>query len=126
MLHVPGLYITETERKGRGVFTIQPLQKGDLIELCPIIILPPQDRSHIDKTFLYHYYFLSPKQEVCIVLGYGFIYNHSSKPNAEIVFDTQNQKVEIHCIEAIDKCSEILINYTGGLADAPKLWFEEV
>jgi len=125
MLHVPGLYITETEKKGRGVFTLHPLQKGDLIELCPIIILPNQDRSLIDKTFLYHYYFLSPQKEVCIVLGYGSIYNHSSQPNAEIMFDTENQKVEIHCIETVEKCGEILINYTGELKDAPELWFEE-
>ncbi|MEZ4884250.1 MAG: SET domain-containing protein-lysine N-methyltransferase [Chitinophagales bacterium] len=128
MMHVPGLYITESEGRGRGVFTLHPLQKGDIIELCPVLIIPPKDYKLIDQTSLFDYYFISPKPhpQRCFVLGYGSIYNHSYTPNAEIVFDIDNQKIEIHCTRMIEKCSEIFIDYTGGLKDAPKLWFENV
>ncbi len=126
MMHVPGLYITQSEGKGRGVFTMHPLKKGDLIEICPVIIIPPEDRQHIDKSVLYDYYFVSPKpnSQMCIALGYGSIYNHSYQPNAEIVFDLDNQRVEFHCIRLIDSGEEIFTDYSGGMKDAPELWFE--
>lgn len=126
MLHVPGLYITHSEGKGRGVFTLRALQKGDLIELCPVIIIPPEERNLIDQTILYDYYFVSPKPnpQICIALGYGSIYNHSYQPNAEIVFDLDNQRVELHCIRDIDSGEEIFYDYSGGMKDAPELWFE--
>lgn len=128
MMHVPGLFITESEGKGRGVFTLHPLSKGDIIELCPVIIVPPEERKLMDKSVLYNYYFVSPKpnSQICIVLGYGSIYNHSYQPNAEIVFDMENQRVEFHCIRFIDSGEEILVDYSGGMKDAPELWFEMV
>ena len=128
MLHVPGLYIAESEGRGRGVFTARELTQGDIIEFCPMVIIPEKDRINIHNSFLHDYYFLSPEPDpqFCLVLGYGSIYNHGKVPNAEIVFDLPNRTLEIHCTHNIGSGDEILIDYTGGLKDAPELWFDSV
>ena len=128
MLHVPGLYIAHSDGRGRGVYTSTELSPGDIIEFCPIVIVPKEDESKIHNSFLHDYYFLSPapNPQFCIVLGYGSIYNHQAIPNAEIVFDIPNLTIEIHCTVAIESGGEIYIDYTGGIKNAPKLWFDPV
>lgn len=49
------LLIQKVSQKGRGVFAAQPFKKGDVIEVCPIVILSPKDRKAIDTTILYNY-----------------------------------------------------------------------
>jgi len=126
MLHVPGLFIAESEGRGRGVFTAKELSKGDVIEFCPLVFIPKEEQNCIHKSVLHDYYFLSPSPDskMCIVLGYGSIYNHAYQANADIVFDLPNRQLEIHCTDAILAGEEIFIDYTGGLKDAPKLWFD--
>ncbi len=128
MLHIPGLYIAHSEGRGRGVFTATELSEGDIIEFCPIVLVPEEDQAKIHDSFLHDYYFLSPlpNPRFCLVFGYGSIYNHQSVANAEIVFDIPNLTIEIHCIADIDSGAEIFIDYTGGMKDAPKLWFEPI
>ena len=126
MMQVPGLFITESADKGRGVYIAQELNPGDLIEICPLIVIPNSEVEFIHKTILHDYYFLmdQPKGAACIALGYGSIYNHSQSPNAMVVFDYDRQHLEIKCIKKIGSGEEILIDYTdGGKEDAP-LWFE--
>ena len=43
---------------GRGVFSIKDLKEGEIIESCPVIILPKEQISLLDQTVLYDYYFL--------------------------------------------------------------------
>lgn len=126
MLHIPGLFVASSEEKGRGVFTARELTKGDIIEFCPLILIPKQEQDYIHQSILHDYYFLSPapSSRMCIVLGYGSLYNHSFVPNADIVFDLLNKQLEIHCVSEIEAGEEIFIDYTGGIKDAPKLWFE--
>lgn len=118
----------QSKGRGRGVFTAANINKGDLIEICPVIIIPPKEVKLLDKTELHDYYFCWPKptKSACIALGYGSIYNHSSKPNAEIVLDLETRSLQFHCIKKIKAGSEILIDYSGGeKKEAKKLWFKE-
>lgn len=129
MLHIPGLFIAESEGRGRGVFTAVDIDKGDIIEYAPVIIIPPKQLTNINKTVFYDYYFNWPQPEgaACVALGYGSIYNHSLKPNAEIVLDIDNNILEFHCLKETSAGSEILIDYTGGEKEASKkLWFKTV
>jgi hypothetical protein len=44
------------EKLGRGVFTTTAIPSGTIIDISPVLILPPnENRSHIEKTVLYHY-----------------------------------------------------------------------
>ena len=126
MLHIPGLFIAPSKNKGRGVFTSHNLLVEDVIEICPVIVIPPEQVELIDKTILYNYYFLwtSPENSICIALGYGSIYNHSKTPNAEAIADTANNSFTFKCIKNITAGEEIFIDYNGTGKNSLKLWFE--
>ncbi len=124
MLHIPGLYVMNTDH-GRGVFTAQDLTPGDMIELCPVVKIPMGQLSHLDQTIIYEYYFLWEEEgyEACMALGYGSLYNHSSTPNAEVIMDYNDDKICIEAKEDIRAGVEIRIDYTGGTKGEIKLWF---
>jgi SET domain-containing protein len=128
MLHIPSIYIAESEERGRGIFTSENIENEDIIEICPLIIVPKEQILFLDKTILYDYYFLLPddSEKACFPLGYGMLYNHNPEPNAEVVFDLDNNYIQIHCIQPIPAGEEIFINYqnTKEEEEKPKLWFE--
>ncbi len=125
MLHIPGLFITKSTEHGRGVYTAHDLETDDIVEICPLIIVPAKDLDRVHQTVLHDYYFLYPEQEgmACIALGYGSLYNHSLTPNAIVDFDLDNQQIQIRCITNIEAGSEILINYSGD-GQGKELWFK--
>ncbi len=122
---IPGLYVAETEKKGRGMFCANDIEAGALIEICPLIKIPSDQVPDLDKTVLYNYYFLLDKSEnpACIALGYGSIYNHSDQPNAEVLMDSDASTMFVECTKTIPSGSEILINYIGNIKDKEQLWF---
>lgn len=126
MLHVPGLYVQAVPEKGRGVFCANPLAESDLIEICPVILLAPEEREHIDKTTVYEYYFIWPdgKGTLAILLGFGSLYNHDAAPNAKVYFDMGRRSVEIRCLRPIPAGEEICIDYRSGEKDPAALWFD--
>tara|TARA_B100001093_G_scaffold471183_1_gene493244 strand:+ start:470 stop:868 length:399 start_codon:yes stop_codon:yes gene_type:complete len=88
MLKVPNnLYVKWTEEKGYGVFSEQPIFKGQLIERCYCIKTgTPHTPGSAD---LMDYVFNYPKDcdinvdgQHVLPLGFGCIYNHSEDNNA--------------------------------------------
>ena len=125
MHQIPGLYITESERKGRGVFTSIDISEGDTIEICPVIQIPKAQLPVIHKTILHDYYFLWGEEmdECVIALGFGSLYNHEVHPNANFILDFENNTIDIVAIKNISSGSEITLNYHGEPGDEEKLWF---
>ncbi len=128
MLHIPSIFIAESEGRGRGIFTMDDIEVDDIIEVCPYVTVPKEQLQHLDKTIFYDYYFLLPDEsgDACVALGYGSLYNHHPDPNAEVVFDLEKQYIEFHCIRKIEAGDEIVIDYQGGDETAPPLWFKAV
>jgi SET domain-containing protein len=127
MLHIPGLYIAESPERGRGVYTAEELNPGDLIEICPVIKIPEIQLKLIDQTILYDYYFLWEEDgyKGCIAMGYGSLYNHHKQANAIFIFDYTDDTIKIECSGLIKEGEEILIDYTGeGLRSEQDLWFD--
>jgi uncharacterized protein len=125
-LHIPGLYIAHHPLRGRGVFTAEAIEPGDVIEICPVIVLPPEDLPGIHASRLHDYYFLwGKKRDRCaIALGYGCLYNHSEQPNAEYELDFAGEAITIHCLKAIRPGEEITIHYQPDGPEGEGLWFE--
>jgi len=121
----PGLYIAHSDGKGRGVFTSQSIDKGEVIEVCPVLIIPKAELPIIHKTVLHDYYFLwGEKMEECaIALGFGSIYNHELHPNANFILDIYNKTIDIEAIKAISAGEEITLNYHGEPGNEDELWF---
>ncbi len=119
------LEIKLTKGKGRGVFTKTGFDLNETIEVCPLIILPEEQKEELDKTELYNYYFELEEGSVAIALGYGSLYNHSNrKPNAKYILDKENQNLIIKSIRRAKPGEEVTINYNGKPKDSSKVWFE--
>lgn len=120
----PGLYIAHSE-KGRGVYTAQPILKGEVIEVCPVIVMDKQELPIIHKTHLHDYYFLwgEDLKSCAIALGFGSLYNHETLPNANFILDIENNSIDIEAIKDIDAGDEITLNYHGEPGCTDPLWF---
>lgn len=128
---IPGLYIMETEEKGRGVYTSIDIQKGDMIESAPVIVLNDADRRKIHRTKLHDYYFLwrdtadddQSSHSCAIALGNGSIYNHSESANADFTLVYNEDCIEFVANRDIEAGEEITINYQAEKHEAFPLWF---
>ncbi len=121
------LYIKEIPGKGRGVFSDVPVKEGEVIEVCPVIVCPPEDRQWIDKTRLYNYYFLWEDDHLstAIALGFGSLYNHSYTPSARYETYYEDQAIIFIALEDIPADVEITVNYNHDPNDQTRVWFDE-
>lgn len=122
----PYLYINRTKNKGRGVFTHEPIAKGEIIEVAPVIVMYKKDREHLDQTLLHDYIFEwgPQKTKCCMALGYIPIYNHSYESNCEYFMDFEEDSIFVKTVRKIEAGEEITINYNGDWNDKTKVWFE--
>ncbi|MBK7636076.1 MAG: SET domain-containing protein-lysine N-methyltransferase [Saprospiraceae bacterium] len=125
MHQIPGLYTAHDDQKGRGVYTSIPVSIGDLIEVCPVIVIPKVELPIIHKTILHDYYFLwgEDMDDAAIALGFGSLYNHAIHPNANFILDMENNTIDIVAILDINPGEEVTINYHGEPGDESVLWF---
>lgn len=126
MQQIPGLYVMDSELKGRSVYCQHDITKGDTIEICHIIVIPAVELPIIHKTRLHDYYFLwgESMNQCAIALGHGSIYNHAIHANADFLLDMVNNTIDIFAIEDIPAGDEITINYHGQPGDSEPLWFD--
>jgi len=115
-----------TQKKGRGVFAAAPIAKGDLIEVCPVILIPADQWHHIEPTVLALYIFnFGPQGEhAAIALGYGSLYNHSFTPNAEYTKSWDERVIRFTALHDIATNEEITVNYNGSPGDRSEIWFD--
>lgn len=123
---LPFLYILETAKKGRGVYTSEIIDKGTIIEICPVIVLSKSDTLKIHQTHLHDYYIVweIDKGTSALALGYGSIYNHSEKPNSEMLIDLEERVIRFAAIQKIAPNEEITYNYIALEDTLYNLWFE--
>lgn len=122
------VHVKKIRSKGRGVFALQNFNVGDIVERCHVIILTPTERKHCEKTVLNHYlYPWRSTRSAAIVLGHGFIYNHSYYPNADWKQDFRSKMMVYRAIKPIKKGEEITVNYNGEPDDTTPIdWFDVV
>ena len=127
MMQIPGLYVLTTTEKGRGVYAGIDIQKGDVIEVCNVIVIPTYERSIIHKTVLHDYYFEWGEnlQECALALGYGSLYNHEIDANADFIIDIGSKTLIIEAARDIKAGQEITINYQGEIGDNTPMWWQE-
>ena len=123
----PSLYIKNVKGKGRGVFSTASIFRDDIIEECPLIVLPPEDYPIVSSTRMVDYSFLfdKEKEELAIVLGFGSIYNHAVLSNAFHLLDPDKKIMTFYASADIKAGEEICINYTGERGDESMHWFTD-
>jgi SET domain-containing protein len=122
----PYLVILPSENRGRGVFTMEAIGKGEIIEIAPVVVMNEADRPYLDKTLLHDYIFEWPgdDRKCCMALGYVPIYNHAYEANCEYEMDRENHLMTIKTVRAIAKGEELFLNYNGEWNDPKPVWFE--
>lgn len=105
-----------TPGAGRGVFAKETIEKGAVIEQCPVVALTdPKDRDRLRKTGLVNYYFLwgEKRNLAAICLGWGAVYNHSFAPNAKYEKVMEDLRMDFIALRDIQPGEEIMVNYNG-------------
>ena len=109
------IYIAKSKYDGRGVFTSRDIKKGQVVELCPIIL---EKRNLIKEgSTLKDYTFHSGSDDVvAISFGYGSLYNHSDNNNVNWKVDVEEKTITFTARTDIAKGEELLVSY------GPKYW----
>ncbi|MEM6811947.1 MAG: SET domain-containing protein-lysine N-methyltransferase [Pseudomonadota bacterium] len=112
---------TSSER-GRGVFAMEDIPQGTIIEQGPVIIVPasavPDDGSPPDG-YLLDWNPEEEGEEHCMPLGYIMMYNHSKNPNIEMENDEEEMTITVKATRDIQEGEEICWDYNC------HIWFDE-
>ncbi|ARI79188.1 SET domain-containing protein [Halobacillus mangrovi] len=109
----------------RGVFATKTIKKDELIHEAPVIPYPNEEHEHIEKTMLADYMFEYGENHTALLLGYGMMFNHSYKPNADYRINFDNHTFEFFAHKDIKQDEEIFINYNGEVENDTPLWFDK-
>lgn len=123
---LPGIYIAETQKMGRGVFTENFIAAGETIEQAPVIVMSAAHRKDIDKTLLHDYIFEwgKKKDQCAMALGYVPVYNHSYESNCDYEMEFKNAIIRVKAVRNIEPGEELFINYNGDWNNETPLWFD--
>ena len=121
------LYLRNVKNKGRGVFCTAAITEGDDIEICPLLLLAPEDYDAVSSSHLYDYCFSYNKEEnqEALALGFGSLYNHATDNNASYSINRENKTILFFAIKDIPAHTEICVNYGGEPGVEYKKWFED-
>ena len=112
-IHPGDLYVAPSRVHGMGVFAGRDFKKGEVLEVCPVLLVQPNEIKHLDKTSLCNHYFEWEDGGGALAMGYGSLYNHSWAATARAEHDFENETLTYTAARKIRKGEEITINYTG-------------
>ncbi len=123
---LPCLTIATSSDRGRGVFTAEPIAKGTIVEISPVLVLGPDDRQKVEQTLLFDYIFEwgNEYKGACVALGYLSLYNHSYNANCLYEMDFEQEIMRITSVKEIAAGEELFINYNAEPDDEKPIWFE--
>lgn len=116
-----------TPHAGRGVFAVEPIQAGEVIEECPVVVVPEAQVSSLLLTSLcdYHFWWGPSREDAAIALGHGSLYNHSYEPCAMYVRKPLDLTILFIALRDIAPGEEITVNYNGSPEDRTPVWFDK-
>lgn len=110
---------------GYGVFAIEPIKKGEVIEVCHLIDIN-SDLPYILSDYRFQYIEKDTQKKLTVIpLGFGAIYNHSDKNNAMWRQHKDEKLFEFYAIRDIVIDEEIFTRYGGREYWENNLFFKE-
>lgn len=109
---------------GRGVFATRAFDEGDLVEICPVVLIEDELGSIPEP--IRRLIFNWPQGRYALALGYGSIYNHADDPNLEFNRDVEDLAIRFNALRTIEIGEQLTINYnqvSGEKDDSKKDWF---
>ena len=133
MLLSPRVEIRDTgTAKGRGVFTLEAVREGDIIEICPVIILEmPFDALPEEvKKLVFDWGVLANRPGThALALGYGSLYNDDNPANMRYEVIASKSLLRLSAVQEIRPGEELTINYSargGGAVWHDDNWFDRM
>lgn len=113
------IIVGDSSIQGRGVFATVNINKGNIIERCPLIQMEYRSKYQLDPTIFGYMYARYQNDEetekhgfiMYVAAGYGMLYNHQDEPNALWKFNYPQLLGDIIAIKDIKAGDEIFINY---------------
>lgn len=111
--------VSKIRNAGRGVFATKDFVPEEVIEKCPVLPIPANERELLQQTEIVNYYFLwgRNRKQAALALGFGSIYNHSLNPNARYRKRISVNRIDFIARREIKSGEEITVNYNGDPAD---------
>jgi len=103
----------EWSKRPNGEYTVLSkthFAKGEIIEICPTIILGEGSLA-VDRLKDLVFEIDKDKKEWALVLGYGSLYRHSKKPNVDYAFNKITKQMYFITKTFIKQSEELTINY---------------
>jgi uncharacterized protein len=113
-----GVRVGWSDIHGRGVFAVRDFAAGEVVERCPVLVVPEEERDDLDATVLHDHYFEWEDGDGAVPLGLGCLYNHADDPNAGAESDHDELVIDMVAARPIAAGEEITIHYGEG-------WFED-
>jgi uncharacterized protein len=106
------LYVQKVRKMGRGVFANRAFRRGEVIEVCPVILLPGiTDEHQLGGMRNYVFMWREAGDVLAIALGYGSLYNHDPTPNAKFTLRYAKHEIVFRAIREITPGEQILVDY---------------
>jgi len=110
------IQVLKSEIHGYGVFAKEPIAPNELIEECRFFDIPMENYRRIefiapDFASNFHCWPKAGRDRAALVLGFGSIYNHGDRPNAEMSTDELRRLYVFSATAPIQTDCEILVSY---------------
>ena len=97
----------------RGLLATRDIAAGEVIERCPVVLIPVAQEDALEATVLGNYYFLWDDDFYAMALGYGSFQNHSYHANVRFQRDFVEQQIVFTAAKDVRRGEELTINYNG-------------
>lgn len=112
--------VGKSDLAGIGVFAIEDIKAGEIVERCPMVRMEHRSNYVHDPT-INNYMYTQPKcpckdcqnhgYYYWMVLGYGMLYNHQDVPHTEWQFNWRLKYADVIAKKDISKGQEIFVTY---------------
>eukprot|EP00455_Lapot_gusevi_P051048 TRINITY_DN7520_c0_g1_i2.p1 TRINITY_DN7520_c0_g1~~TRINITY_DN7520_c0_g1_i2.p1 ORF type:complete len:156 (+),score=37.33 TRINITY_DN7520_c0_g1_i2:56-469(+) len=118
---LPRLVVRKTPTRGKGVFTLDAITAGQVVDVAHIIALTEEEYKAIERTNLYNYVYAWPDhgRGAAVATGFGSHFNHSKNPSLLHMYDYEKETITYIAKRDIESGEELKISY------GDELWFED-
>ena len=107
-----GVFVRNTEDKGRGVFAEKNFKKDEVVDIAHVIIIPEKDSKTLMSTVLGNYLFSWTNNELVLPLNYACLFNHDDVYyNVYWKPDYTKKVITFYADRNINTGEELLHNY---------------
>jgi SET domain-containing protein len=111
MVGMSNVIIKNTKKYGRGLYAARNLDKGEVVEIAPVVVLSQADSRIIGITKLTMYLFEWKNKDAGFALGYGSLFNHSKKENVSYEARFKTNDIVFTAIKKVKKGQQLFIDY---------------